>query len=77
VFKIISTFYLGFATGGVKDLLVSNISAGNRLSGPDLDYVASIFGRSKKCLLYHRGSKAPVDNECVTRTLLGNKVGEE
>ena len=77
MFKIISTFYLGFATVGVKDLLVSNISTGNRLSGPDLDYVASIFGRSQECLLYHRASTAPVDNECVTRALLGNKVDEE
>jgi hypothetical protein len=77
VFKIISTFRLGFASGGFKDLLVSDISAGNRLSGPDLDYVASIFGRSKECLLFHRGSTAPVDNECVTRALLGNKIDEE
>jgi hypothetical protein len=49
VFKIISTFSLGYTCGGVRDLLVSIISAGNRLSGPALDYVASIFGRSKEC----------------------------
>lgn len=76
MFKTISTFYLCFARRDVKDLLVSNISAGNRLSASDLHYVASIFGRSKECLLYHRASTAPVDHKCVTRVLVGNKVEE-
>lgn len=77
MFKTIWTFYLGFARRDIKDLLVLNISAGSRLIASDLDYVASIFSRSKECLLYHRASTAPVDHGCVTRALVGNKVDEE